>query len=250
MWYCRIKLSEEEKERMDRSYGLSDKGTIHVINFLKQRITTAGAKIRRYNQRNQQYHQNNMFRYDQRQFYKELDGKMDRQSEAPDPKGSAEFWSKLWSEPVARSMDWKTQTGGMSIHLLLWRWWSRIVLGSYYPDRHDSGTQQARYYAGWKDNTEMDNHWYCCSRWLQYSQNRGLESGEIPGSSIWGKENPSCRDSHSTSCDWSSSYSTKATHQVNWAFRHWWHHSQHPNDSIVRNSRNTMQGYESLSYKS
>ena len=24
---------------MDRSYGLSDKGTIHVINFLKQRIT-------------------------------------------------------------------------------------------------------------------------------------------------------------------------------------------------------------------
>ena len=42
-------------ESMDRSYGLSDKGTIHVINFLKQRIISAGAKIRRYNQRNLQY---------------------------------------------------------------------------------------------------------------------------------------------------------------------------------------------------
>ena len=50
--YCRKKLGEEEKERMDRSYGLSEKGTTHIINFLKQRITTGGAKIRRYNQRN------------------------------------------------------------------------------------------------------------------------------------------------------------------------------------------------------
>ena len=44
----------------------------------------------------------------------------------------------------ARSMDWKAQTGGsMSIHLLML---CGIVLGSYYPDRHDSGTQQAIYY--------------------------------------------------------------------------------------------------------
>ena len=60
--YYRKKLGEEERERMDRSYGLSDKGTIHVINFLKQRITIAEAKIRRHNQRNLQYHQNVMER--------------------------------------------------------------------------------------------------------------------------------------------------------------------------------------------
>ena len=47
--------TNSEKNRMDRSYELSDKGTIHVINFLKLRITTAGAKIRRYNQGNLQY---------------------------------------------------------------------------------------------------------------------------------------------------------------------------------------------------
>ena len=90
---------------MDRSYGLSDKETVHVINFLKQRISTAGAKIHRYNQKNLQYHQNNMFRSDQKQFYKELYGKMKGQTEAPDPKGSTEFWSKLWSEPVEHNRD-------------------------------------------------------------------------------------------------------------------------------------------------
>ena len=103
--YFRIKLGEEEMERMDRSYGLSDKGTIHVKTILKQRITTAGARIRRYNQRNLQYHQNNMFRNDQRQIYKELDGKMNGQTEAPDPKGSTEFWSNLWSDPVEHNRD-------------------------------------------------------------------------------------------------------------------------------------------------
>ena len=85
--YSRIQLGEEEKKRMDRSYGLSDKGTIHVISFLKQRITTTVAKISRYNQRNLQYHQNNMLRNDRRQFYKELDGNTNGQREAPDPVG-------------------------------------------------------------------------------------------------------------------------------------------------------------------
>ena len=95
----------------------------------------------------------------------------------------------------ARSIDCKAQTGGMSIRLLMsWRMISRIVLVFYYPDRHDIGTQQARYYPSWKGNTEMDNHWYCSFRWLQCSQNRGLESWEISVPSIWGKENPSYRD--------------------------------------------------------
>ena len=37
-------------------------------------------------------------------------------------------------------------------------WWSRILLGSYYPDRHDSGTQQAKYYLSWEGNKEMGNY--------------------------------------------------------------------------------------------
>ena len=80
--YCRTKLGEEERERMD------------------QRITTAEGKIRRYSQRNLQYHQNNMFRNDQRQFYKGRDGKMNGQT-----KESTEFWRKLLSEPVVHNRD-------------------------------------------------------------------------------------------------------------------------------------------------
>ena len=103
--YSRTKLSEKERERMNRNYGLRDKGIIQVVNFLKQKITTAGAKIRRYNQRNLQYHQNKLFRNNQKQLYKELDGKLNEQTEVPDPKGSTEFWSKLWSEPVEHNRD-------------------------------------------------------------------------------------------------------------------------------------------------
>ena len=67
--------------------------------------TITGAELdqrsaRRYNQRNLQYHQNKMFRNDQKLFYKELDGKTNEQTEAPDPKGSSEVCSKLWSKPV------------------------------------------------------------------------------------------------------------------------------------------------------
>ena len=46
-----------------------------------------------------------MFRYDQRQFYKELNGKMNGQIEAPHPNGSAEFWSKLWSDIGQHNSD-------------------------------------------------------------------------------------------------------------------------------------------------
>ena len=54
---------------------------------------------------NLQHHQNNMFRNDQGQFYKGLDGKMNGQSDAPDPKGSTESCRKLWSEPVENNRD-------------------------------------------------------------------------------------------------------------------------------------------------
>ena len=40
-----------------------------------------------------------MFRNDQRQVYKELDGRINGQIEAPDSMGSPDFRRKLWSEP-------------------------------------------------------------------------------------------------------------------------------------------------------
>lgn len=103
--YSRTKLSEKEREIMDRCHELRDKGIIHVITYLKQRITSGGTKIRRDNQRNLQYHQNNLFRSNQKQFYKELDGKMNEQTKTPDPKGSIEIWSSLWSESVEHNKD-------------------------------------------------------------------------------------------------------------------------------------------------
>ena len=90
---------------MSRSCGLRDKGIIYVVIFLKQKVTTTGAKIRRYKQRNLQYHQNNLFKNNQKQFYTELDGKLNEQTEAPDPTGTPEFWSQLWAKPMEHNRD-------------------------------------------------------------------------------------------------------------------------------------------------
>ena len=46
-----------------------------------------------------------MFRNNQKQFYKELDGKIYERTEATDPRGSTEFWSRIWSEPVEHNRD-------------------------------------------------------------------------------------------------------------------------------------------------
>ena len=45
-----------------------------VIAELKQRVVAKDEKLRKYEQRKQQYRQNRMFEYDQKKLYKELDG--------------------------------------------------------------------------------------------------------------------------------------------------------------------------------
>ena len=96
---------------MDRHYGLSDKGTIRVINFLKQRITV-GAKTRWYNQWNIQYHQNNMFRNDQRKISMErLMGRLWHQTQRDQLSFAASYGLNQWStiEITSGWRRWKKQ---------------------------------------------------------------------------------------------------------------------------------------------
>ena len=104
--------------------------------------------------------------------------------------GWVEHWKKAGPKTVKKKI-WqccqKRTFGVLQETYTYWswgEWWSRIVLGSCYTDRYDSGTQHARYYPSWEGNMEMDNCWYCCSKWLQCSKNRRLESWEVSGSII------------------------------------------------------------------
>ena len=78
-----------------------------VIEELKQRVTAKAEKLRRYEQRVQQYRQNRIFEFDQKKLYKELD----RDSSGtdtncmPDAEESCGFWSNTWDNPIEHIRD-------------------------------------------------------------------------------------------------------------------------------------------------
>ena len=84
-----------------------------VIEELKERVTAKAEKLRRCEQRVQQYRQNRiLFEYDQKKLYKELDGDSSGTDTncMPDAEESCEFWSNIWDNPIEdnRDAEWLT----------------------------------------------------------------------------------------------------------------------------------------------
>ena len=65
-------MSRKARRRMDRAYGLMEKGTLSVREFLKSKIHSGSTKIRRFLEKGIQFHQNNLFKINQSQLYKQL----------------------------------------------------------------------------------------------------------------------------------------------------------------------------------
>ena len=61
--------------QIEKKYSVRKKGMNVVTEELKQRVTAKAAKLRRFEQRANQYRQNRMFQYDQKKLYQELDRK-------------------------------------------------------------------------------------------------------------------------------------------------------------------------------
>ena len=104
-------------------------------------------------------------------------------------------------------------------------WWSRIVLRLYYPDRDDSGTQHIILFE------KAIRKWTIIYIAVPGDFNVGrTEDWKVEKYHELAFELKRIHQvdtsSHSTSCEWSTGNSTKVTHLVNWAFRHWWHHNQ------------------------
>ena len=54
----KLELSRKERMRMGRAYGLTEKGTLSVKEFLKSKIHSGSTKIRRFLEKGSQFHQN------------------------------------------------------------------------------------------------------------------------------------------------------------------------------------------------
>ena len=100
----KMELSRKERRRMDRAYGLTEKGTLRVREFLKLKIHSGSTKIRRFLEKG--IHQNNLFKNNQSQLYKELGGaEADRNNYSTDAREATRFWGGIWSEPGRHEKD-------------------------------------------------------------------------------------------------------------------------------------------------
>ena len=94
----RGKLSKNRvKADLERKYYVKNKDLNVVIEKMKQRIKAETSKRQRYDERNNQFVQNRLFRTNQNFLF----GKIEKKSRQNDVKTNAEsrtFWSDIWSQ--------------------------------------------------------------------------------------------------------------------------------------------------------
>ena len=77
-------------------YRVRKKGLKTVIEELKQRMLAKSAKVKRYEQRIEQFRQNRIFDLDQKKIYAELNGNGIRSNGVPNPEECTKFWGNIW----------------------------------------------------------------------------------------------------------------------------------------------------------
>ena len=91
--------NEAVKERLERLYYIKKKGIDTVYEELNQRIVAVGAKLKRYDNRIEQFRQNRLFESNRKKLFDELEGKT-KETIVPDAEQSREFWSEIWDKPL------------------------------------------------------------------------------------------------------------------------------------------------------
>ena len=98
-----MRLKQRERKRLNRTYHLEERGTLYVSGMLKQKIKAGGVKIKRHDERCQQFKQNHLLRTNQKLFYKTPYGKERGGTVLPDPTEATSFFCKIWSEEVGHN---------------------------------------------------------------------------------------------------------------------------------------------------
>ena len=91
--------SKSKMEFLNKKYHLKKLGFMNAIETIRQRISAKATKIKRYNNRCQQFQQNKLFQNDQTRFYRSLEDS-NAENVSPNPEEATKFWSDLWSNPV------------------------------------------------------------------------------------------------------------------------------------------------------
>ena len=98
-------LKKTEKYKIiEQKYKVKSKGIGIVLEELKQRLQAKSMKIKRYDQRIEQYKINRLFHQDQKRVYQQLNGKVNSDVK-PDADESIRFWSNIWDSEVHHRKD-------------------------------------------------------------------------------------------------------------------------------------------------
>ena len=87
---------KEKYEELERKYNIKKKGIKTVIEELKQRLHAKTAKLKRYEERINQYKINRMFVQNWKRVYQQMDGIRNINNENPNAEESKQFWSNIW----------------------------------------------------------------------------------------------------------------------------------------------------------
>ena len=77
-------------------YRVKKKGLKTVIEELKQRMLAKSTKVKRYEQRIEQFRQNRVFDLKQKKIYTELNRNGIRSNDAPNVEECTRFWNNIW----------------------------------------------------------------------------------------------------------------------------------------------------------
>ena len=92
------RITEAKYADIERKYRVKAKGANVVIEELKQRLLAKSHKLKRYNERIQQFKLNRMFDQDQKRVYQKLNGNKRCENSIPNAEESEIFWSNIWSQ--------------------------------------------------------------------------------------------------------------------------------------------------------
>ena len=90
---------------LERKYKVKNKGINYVLEELKQRLKAKVFKLKRYEQRIDQYRMNKLFSQDQKKVYQQLNGERKGENIVPDSEESKQFWSNIWSKKESHNSE-------------------------------------------------------------------------------------------------------------------------------------------------
>ena len=98
------KDKNKEKDLLDQKYGLRRKGFTLVMGELKQRITAKATKVKRYDNRINQFQDNRNFQTNQGRLFKNIEGKEEK-TKLSNAEDATAFWKGIWSTNVEHKRD-------------------------------------------------------------------------------------------------------------------------------------------------